>query len=214
MRLKRASAVSPSAWRSGVTASTTHRKRKVQSPVERSKASAGLAPSVFRMAPASSHANGSRHTRNTSGLAVRCSKRCCTAVIAWATSIELLEVHARVELAHLGFVAIEQLRLALLGEQAVFANAPLRGLAPARVRHVGVHIGIKAILVARRLVPGRARLLVGQADGDDALGALEAVLPRHDQPHGRAILVRSEEHTSELQSPCNLVCRLLLEKKK
>src|SRR3989454_10942168 len=29
-----------------------------------------------------------------------------------------------------------------------------------------------------------------------------------------AHLVRSEEHTSELQSPCNLVCRLLLEKKK
>src|SRR5256885_11990997 len=27
-------------------------------------------------------------------------------------------------------------------------------------------------------------------------------------------LGRSEEHTSELQSPCNLVCRLLLEKKK
>src|SRR2546426_6209630 len=29
-----------------------------------------------------------------------------------------------------------------------------------------------------------------------------------------AHLRRSEEHTSELQSPCNLVCRLLLEKKK
>src|SRR2546426_7144509 len=28
------------------------------------------------------------------------------------------------------------------------------------------------------------------------------------------LLSRSEEHTSELQSPCNLVCRLLLEKKK
>src|SRR5256885_4814840 len=28
------------------------------------------------------------------------------------------------------------------------------------------------------------------------------------------VKVRSEEHTSELQSPCNLVCRLLLEKKK
>src|SRR3989454_6056167 len=27
-------------------------------------------------------------------------------------------------------------------------------------------------------------------------------------------VMRSEEHTSELQSPCNLVCRLLLEKKK
>src|SRR5205807_5649657 len=31
------------------------------------------------------------------------------------------------------------------------------------------------------------------------------------EPHD---VIRSEEHTSELQSPCNLVCRLLLEKKK
>src|SRR5256885_4117231 len=30
----------------------------------------------------------------------------------------------------------------------------------------------------------------------------------------RGPVTRSEEHTSELQSPCNLVCRLLLEKKK
>src|SRR5256885_5467319 len=30
----------------------------------------------------------------------------------------------------------------------------------------------------------------------------------------RRHIMRSEEHTSELQSPCNLVCRLLLEKKK
>src|SRR3989454_4194760 len=30
----------------------------------------------------------------------------------------------------------------------------------------------------------------------------------------KAQVFRSEEHTSELQSPCNLVCRLLLEKKK
>src|SRR5215467_8393467 len=30
---------------------------------------------------------------------------------------------------------------------------------------------------------------------------------------GRHLQLRSEEHTSELQSPCNLVCRLLLEKK-
>src|SRR5256885_13247289 len=31
---------------------------------------------------------------------------------------------------------------------------------------------------------------------------------------GDGVTCRSEEHTSELQSPCNLVCRLLLEKKK
>src|SRR2546426_4883698 len=33
-------------------------------------------------------------------------------------------------------------------------------------------------------------------------------------PTCRVDYIRSEEHTSELQSPCNLVCRLLLEKKK
>src|SRR5256885_12273304 len=33
-------------------------------------------------------------------------------------------------------------------------------------------------------------------------------------PLVRGFGLRSEEHTSELQSPCNLVCRLLLEKKK
>src|SRR5256885_11455430 len=32
-------------------------------------------------------------------------------------------------------------------------------------------------------------------------------------PSSSSDLLRSEEHTSELQSPCNLVCRLLLEKK-
>src|SRR5256885_10394859 len=35
-----------------------------------------------------------------------------------------------------------------------------------------------------------------------------------DGAQGRGPRGRSEEHTSELQSPCNLVCRLLLEKKK
>src|SRR5256885_11745269 len=47
-----------------------------------------------------------------------------------------------------------------------------------------------------------------------------AVRALHLEAHGAARLVagarrldRSEEHTSELQSPCNLVCRLLLEKK-
>src|SRR5256885_11085887 len=40
-----------------------------------------------------------------------------------------------------------------------------------------------------------------------------ARLPHPAHP-GRGARLRSEEHTSELQSPCNLVCRLLLEKKK
>src|SRR2546426_5083355 len=43
------------------------------------------------------------------------------------------------------------------------------------------------------------------------LGQRQRVIRQH-----RRVLMhlRSEEHTSELQSPCNLVCRLLLEKKK
>src|SRR3989454_4757309 len=36
----------------------------------------------------------------------------------------------------------------------------------------------------------------------------------HGEFERNDIVERSEEHTSELQSPCNLVCRLLLEKKK
>src|SRR2546426_4776292 len=41
------------------------------------------------------------------------------------------------------------------------------------------------------------------------LSKMLGILKMHEN-----IEVRSEEHTSELQSPCNLVCRLLLEKKK
>src|SRR3989454_1226115 len=53
-----------------------------------------------------------------------------------------------------------------------------------------------------------------------AAGGPEIPPPLIEQlaPGGRMIIPlgakRSEEHTSELQSPCNLVCRLLLEKKK
>src|SRR5256885_11192442 len=52
--------------------------------------------------------------------------------------------------------------------------------------------------------------LEGLAVGDRADLAV-GVLRR--QPDFQ-VIGRSEEHTSELQSPCNLVCRLLLEKKK
>src|SRR2546426_2687221 len=45
-------------------------------------------------------------------------------------------------------------------------------------------------------------------------GARVAINGRHEDSVEHAAQQRSEEHTSELQSPCNLVCRLLLEKKK
>src|SRR2546426_10865103 len=62
-----------------------------------------------------------------------------------------------------------------------------------------------------RPLPGAAELLayLSQAGVPWAVatsGWLESARP--------LLEMRSEEHTSELQSPCNLVCRLLLEKKK
>src|SRR2546426_4662900 len=53
--------------------------------------------------------------------------------------------------------------------------------------------------------------------GERAQRRRPALRARHRGPytHRRPLHGgRSEEHTSELQSPCNLVCRLLLEKKK
>src|SRR2546430_10862036 len=46
-----------------------------------------------------------------------------------------------------------------------------------------------------------------------AQGAQVPIRAAFQLRHGRLRLVRSEEHTSELQSQSNLVCRLLLEKK-
>src|SRR5882762_3738295 len=51
----------------------------------------------------------------------------------------------------------------------------------------------------------------GRATGTRELDALN---PRHLVDRIDAVLLKSEEHTSELQSHLNLVCRLLLEKKK
>src|SRR2546426_6451892 len=62
------------------------------------------------------------------------------------------------------------------------------------------------------------RQLVQEDVADPVAVGHERQRPAVRGPGGIDVLplvhVRSEEHTSELQSPCNLVCRLLLEKKK
>src|SRR5256885_11716666 len=62
--------------------------------------------------------------------------------------------------------------------------------------------------LARRVgIPGRPR-------GAKLTAARSGVADSHllhERPHRFGWFSRSEEHTSELQSPCNLVCRLLLE---
>src|SRR5256885_7004252 len=71
----------------------------------------------------------------------------------------------------------------------------------------------------RSLRDGRAAALIGDDGVADRPGTIVVLVRRrdHDAAAGEAgsiMISRSEEHTSELQSPCNLVCRLLLEKKK
>src|SRR3989454_7894147 len=85
----------------------------------------------------------------------------------------------------------------------------------------GVQTCALPIYLARQLE--KRRLLVGALErGEPVDGQVDAVegVDEVDVPPVAAELAvgdrleRSEEHTSELQSPCNLVCRLLLEKKK
>src|SRR3989454_6063252 len=81
-----------------------------------------------------------------------------------------------------------------------------------------------ALGLAPRLYAGFVDAAVSRALGVDAereavlelvaLGPEGAPAPPVATSSRTASRSRSEEHTSELQSPCNLVCRLLLEKKK
>src|SRR5205807_8286012 len=64
--------------------------------------------------------------------------------------------------------------------------------------------GLAAVRSTRRAPEPRRRRR--SCTGAGTRSARRPVVPRRCR--------RSEEHTSELQSPCNLVCRLLLEKKK
>src|SRR5688572_32667525 len=70
-------------------------------------------------------------------------------------------------------------------------------------------------LFRSRLRDGRGHLLDAVPTvGTEAYGpSSHAAAPRDRRGAGHRPLLRSEEHTSELQSQSNLVCRLLLEKK-
>src|SRR2546426_11723462 len=74
---------------------------------------------------------------------------------------------------------------------------------PGRGRHGALARGSPGDRLVDRLPDARAPVVRARRPGDAHR------LRRRGSPR-----VRSEEHTSELQSPCNLVCRLLLEKKK
>src|SRR3989454_2550576 len=83
---------------------------------------------------------------------------------------------------------------------------------------------LKRFLLALPAIAGAALLVTRLVPGSLPDGSTLLPSGWRIRPAGRAVpvgtlplnlvtLSRSEEHTSELQSPCNLVCRLLLEKK-
>src|SRR5256885_6439641 len=75
----------------------------------------------------------------------------------------------------------------------------------------------KVGVLAEKAVAGVDGLGVGHLGGRDDGRHVEVAQRRRRGADAHGLIgqldVRSEEHTSELQSPCNLVCRLLLEKK-
>src|SRR5690242_2973021 len=76
--------------------------------------------------------------------------------------------------------------------------------------------GAMDVALVAVLVRARGERLAGRELAEQAwyLETVEAHIPGGKQDQFAAALGRSEEHTSELQSHVNLVCRLLLEKKK
>src|SRR5437899_7247070 len=164
--------------RSGVRARLSSSRRRVVWPSSLVMYEMGLAVRSSVHQPAASFAAGTRQAAQTPTLSATRTRRDTTLV-------ELLQIHPRVERRDLVRVAVEHERLAA----PELADAPLGGLAPARVVDGGVHVGVEAVLLRRRFVPGRLRLLLGETDAHDRLRALEAVLPRDDHAHGRAVLV-------------------------
>src|SRR2546426_8497807 len=76
-------------------------------------------------------------------------------------------------------------------------------------------LAVRGLADLEELIERLGQLETGFLDEIGAPGAhehREKAVRRAFGVHQRGL--RSEEHTSELQSPCNLVCRLLLEKKK
>src|SRR3989454_6575852 len=85
-----------------------------------------------------------------------------------------------------------------------------RRIEPLPTPHPLWYLALCALIVTGCSSDGRTPLVIYSPHGRDLLTLLE----RRFEQLRPGVDVRSEEHTSELQSPCNLVCRLLLEKKK
>src|SRR5205807_10561438 len=77
-------------------------------------------------------------------------------------------------------------------------------------------VAFSSVAARAQELPGNSmkRSMSFQRKSKQSLACLRWQSWRKQRKTKKKTAIRSEEHTSELQSPCNLVCRLLLEKKK
>src|SRR2546426_7364240 len=103
-----------------------------------------------------------------------------------------------------------------IGYRSSSGSARSAGERPARVGGEDLDLG-QLQLAAHEVGAEVDRDALVERDAAREPLAAEATVGGEHEALRRHVLqrpARSEEHTSELQSPCNLVCRLLLEKKK
>src|SRR5919202_129960 len=116
------------------------------------------------------------------------------------SAIEGLAFEALVEIGDLGRIAVEELRRAALAR----AEQLFRGLAPARMRDLRIHIGPEAVFLRLDLLPEALRALLDEAEADDRLDRLEAVFPGHGETNRRAhrlgqgLAVGARDHEGEV----------------
>src|SRR6185437_3151159 len=175
MRRNLISAGNRNNFRRGVMARVISRKRRVQSPVPCSSASTGFAPKPTPQlfisvgwAPKNlqaSNPRGTRHTMNTTTLKMR---------IIRESLVVFRQIHSGIESGYL-IIPVEHQG----GTGPELTQSMLTGLAVVPI-HIGIHIGIKAEVVGIGFVPSGVRLLIGEADFYNGLGALEPILPGHN----------------------------------
>src|SRR5688500_19697750 len=95
-----------------------------------------------------------------------------------------------------------------LSSSSVFTISP-----PSKIYTLSLHDALP-ISMAGMLTPEQLKELDAAKGVAFDRAFLEMMIQHHVGALKMVDDLRSEEHTSELQSPCNLVCRLLLEKKK
>src|SRR2546426_1995702 len=115
---------------------------------------------------------------------------------------------------------IEKVRQSALSEIDAVRDIP--GLDSFRIKYLSRKGAVARLFEKLRNAPASERPALGKKL-NELRSSVQSIFQQKEASIGSQanrqgltvdLTLRSEEHTSELQSPCNLVCRLLLEKKK